>query len=95
MIFKHFYTVWQLIKDTRVKLSTKLIFILVSVGYALAPVIPFMPLDDFFFIYIASLVFRHIASKQAGIQSKSSTFYNTYKKDNAKTIDVEGKIIDE
>jgi hypothetical protein len=94
MIIKHFYTVWQLLKDERVKLSTKVVFILVSIGYAIAPVIPFMPLDDFFFIYIASLVFKHIASKQAGINTKQRTYYNK-KKDKVRTIDVEGKIIDE
>lgn len=93
MIFRHFYTVWKLLKDPRVKTFTKVVFVISAVGYAIAPVIPFMPLDDFLFIYIASLIFKHLANKQIGV-NKANSFYSK-KGDNVKTIDVEGKIIDE
>ncbi|MFP4457443.1 MAG: hypothetical protein ACLFPS_07270 [Clostridia bacterium] len=92
MIFRHFYTVWELLKDPRVSTISKLVFIISSVGYFIAPVIPFMPLDDFLFIYIASLIFKHIASKQIGINKKTK-FYSK-DKDNKNTIDVEGKIVE-
>jgi len=93
MIFRHFYTVWKLLKDPRVKTFTKVVFVISVVGYAIAPVIPFMPLDDFFFLYLASLIFKHFASKQIGMNKTNS--FNSKKSDNVKTIDVEGKIIDE
>lgn len=92
MIFRHFYAVWGLLKDPRVKTVSKLVFVITVIGYTIAPVIPFMPLDDFLFLYIASLIFKHVANKQIGI-NKKRTFYSKEKKDE-KTIDVEGKIID-
>lgn len=93
MIFRHFYTVWELLKNPRVKTFTKIVFVISVVGYAIAPVIPFMPLDDFFFFYIASLIFKYLANKQIGV-NKNNNFYSK-DEENVNTIDVEGKIIEE
>lgn len=93
MIIRHFVVVWRLLKDERVKLSTKVIFVLSVIVYTIAPLIPFMPLDDMLFFYIASLVFRYVANKQ--ITVKTGRKYNGKKKDYTQTIDVEGKIIDD
>jgi hypothetical protein len=90
MIINLLKQVWELLKDRRVKLSTKLIYVLSVTLYVIAPVIPFMPLDDFLVFLVGSYIFTRVAKKEAG--------YNrdvVNKKRDKSAIDIEGKIIEE
>ncbi len=90
MIIRFLKTIWELLKDKRVRLSTKLIYIF-SVGlYVIAPVVPYLPFDDLFVFIVGSLVFLKIARKEAGYSKDSIN-----KKRDKGAIDVEGKIVED